>query len=209
MLKWLVIVVYFFTTLGFAQNDSLLVKEAFDTYKAHILSLNGKEAFKSVTQSTKKYYQDVFQKAILADSITIQNLSLFKRMMVLSVRHRIDKQTLLTMKKDDLFKHVVDKGWIGKQSVQNTMIGSIQEDGTNAMVQLVKNNEELPYYFQFIFENNGWKFDLKSITETTELALVAYLKKEKISENKYILNALERISGKKPEAIIWLPLNAN
>lgn len=209
MQKWFFISVLFFTALGFAQNDSLLVKETFNTYKAQILNQNGAEAFKVVSESTKKYYQDIFQNAIQADSSTVQSLSLFKRMMVLSVRHRIDKETMLTMKKDDLFKYVVDKGWIGKQSVQNTMIGSIQEDGTNAMVQLVKDNEELPYYFQFVYENDAWKFDLKSITETTELALVAYLKEEKIPENTYILKSLERISGKKPEASIWLPLNAN
>jgi hypothetical protein len=196
----------FLTCLTFGQSENDLVKKSFNTYKKSILEGQGKESIKYVTSKTIDYYDMELNLAINGDSSTISALGLMDKLTVFIARHRIPRKEILKMTGKDFFIYAVDNGMIGKNSVVTTQIGEVHVEGNFANGQMILNGQKTPLYFQFSKEDNEWKVDLTSLFPQSNMALTKMVSDQGLSDNDFIFQTLENLTGKKVSKNIWRPL---
>jgi hypothetical protein len=183
------------------------VKTSFDSYKSAILNDQGEGAVNYVDSRTIKYYGDILKKVKEADSSSTASLPLIDKIMVFSIRNRATKEEILILDGKGLLVFAIQKGMVAKNSVVNNTIGNVMIDGTFAKGQLVTNGQNAPVYFHFYKEGGGWKIDLTSIFEISNMALKKMVDDSGQTENEFLLMLLEMVSGKKPGSEIWRPTN--
>ena len=85
-------------------------------------------------------------------------------------------------------------------------IDDIEISGNFAKAQIVANGQKAPIYFQFNKENGFWKIDITSIFTASIVGLKQMIKNNGLTENEFILIALEGLTGKPTDSRIWKPL---
>jgi hypothetical protein len=143
---------------------------------------------------------------INGDSSAISQLGVMDKLTVFVAKHRIPKEDLVKMTGSDFFIYAVDNGMIGKNSVITTQIGDVKVEGNFANGQMISNGKKTPLYFHFSKENNEWKVDLTSIFPPTNMALKKMLSDKGLSDNDFIFQTLESLTGRKVAKDIWRPL---
>jgi hypothetical protein len=199
---WLLIAV----TVSAQSSDVRLVKKTFSNYKKSILEGNGAEAVKWVDSKTISYYDSILNLSIYGDSTTIQNLDIISKLTVLTLRHRIPVEEVLTMKGREFFIYSIDKGMIGKNSVKTIEIGEVKLEGNFAEGQMVANGQESPIYFQFNKEDGIWKLDITSVFAVSNEGLKKMIAGDGNTENEFVFKTLEILTGKPVMNTIWSPL---
>jgi len=190
--------------LCIAQNtEEVLVKKSFDNYKSAILNDRGQEAVTYVDSRTVRYYTDILQTTKNADATEINALGLMDKLMVLTIRHRATKEEILGFDGEGLLIYAIEKGMVGKNSVANNTLGTIEVEGTFAKGQLVTGGRETPLYFHFYKENGIWKIDITSVFSMGAVAFKKMQEDSGYDENEYIFALLEMLTGKKPGEDIW------
>ncbi len=198
--------IFLFSQISGQINEKALVKKAFDNYKTAILNDNAEEALNNVDSRTVKYYTQIINDVRNADSIRINSMSLIDKVTILSIRSRATKAEILSMQGSDLFIYAIKKGMVGKNSVMNNSVGDVTIDSNFAKGQLLVNGKKAPLYFQFYKEDGKWKLDITSLFPASNLAFKKMIEESGENENDYILMILETLTGKKPEAEIWNPI---
>jgi hypothetical protein len=194
------------TTFAYAQTETELVKKCFTDYKGSILEGRGKAALQLVDTRTKQYYGRELDLALSGDSSTVSNLTIIDKLTVFMVRHRIPAKELMNMTGDDFFAYAVDQGMVGKNSVITTEIGDVVVQGNFARGEIVNNGKKSPLFFHFQKESNSWKIDLTSLFPAVNMAMSKMLRDEEMTDEEYIFQALEALTGKKVGLNIWKPL---
>ncbi len=92
---------------------------------------------------------------------------------------------------------------VGKNSVANNEVGSVDIDENFAKGQLVANGTPAPIYFHFYKEEENWKIDLTSIFPVATQAFQRMADESGQDENEYLFMLLEIITGNKPTSEIW------
>jgi hypothetical protein len=179
------------------------IQEAFDNYKAAILNDKGDEAVKYIDSKTIKYYSDILELAINADSSQVNCLSLFDRLMVFSIRHRISKEEVLSFDGEGLLIYAIKSGMVGKSSVSNSSIGELTIENNYAKGQFMVNEHNTSSYLDFYLEAGQWKINLTSGFSVSILSLKKMIENSGQNENEYLFSLLEMITGKKPGQEIW------
>jgi len=188
------------------KDDQIDVKECFEGYKSSILASKGDEAVKWVDKNTLNYYDKMLKLSISGDSATVNNLGILDKLTVLTVRHRIPKEEVLKMDGNSFFIYAINSGMVGKNSVMTIEIGDIEISGDFAKGQILANGQKASLYFQFNKENNKWKIDITSIFSASIVGLKQVIKNNGLTENDFILNGLEGLTGRRPDLSIWRPL---
>ena len=186
-------------------NDLKLVKDTFNNYKKAILASDGKEAAKWVDKKTFAYYGKMLAMTLKADSAEVAVLPLMDRLTVLSLRHRVPMKDIAALDGKQLFIYSIDQGMVGRNSVANVEIGEVVLNGNSASGQLVASGEESPLYFKFNKEDGQWKLDLTSLFGPTTEGLQKMLVDQGMTENQFIFQALEMMTGKPVSDKIWSP----
>ncbi len=202
-----ILFIAFFTANCYSQNEEKKqIENCFRTYKDAILTNQGKIAVNSVDDKTIKYYTEILEKIKKTDSITLDGLGIIDKFSVLTFKHRASKKEILSFDGKDLFEFAIEKGMVGKNSVKNTSIGEISIDGNFARGQLISNGQETSSYFTFYKENNNWKINITSMLSAGVKAFNLMIKDSGKTENDFIIDILEIVTGKKPGNEIWHPL---
>ncbi len=201
------LLILFATHLSFGQkSEEKLVRKSFDNYKSAILNGRGEEALMYVDSRTLKYYEDILEQIIHADSAKIESVSFLDKILILSVRHRTSKEEILSFNGRTLFINAIETGMIGKNSVSNSEIGDVSVDKEFAKGQFVSKGKAVPFYFHFYKEDGKWKVDLTSVFFLGEIAFKKMLEDSEESENEFIFSILKLLTGKMPDNQIWQPL---
>jgi hypothetical protein len=187
------------------KKEEKQIRNTFDEYKSAILSKNGEEASKHLDQNTLGYYGEVLDYVINADSIQLSKLSIFDKVMVLIIRHETPKEKIMSFDGRGLLVYAVDQGMIG-DNVKSTTIGEIIIEENFAKGEVLSNGKGGSVYFHFNKENDQWKLDLTSIFDLTNMAFGAMIAQSGQEENQYLMQLLEMMSGRAPDAEIWKPL---
>lgn len=194
------------TILTFGQSDGELVKKSFDNYKKSILQGQGEEAIKYVNSKTTDYYDKELNLAIYGDSATINDLAIIDKLTVFIARHKIPNHELIKMNGKEFFIYAVNNGMIGKNSVMTTQVGDVTIKDNVAHGQMISNGQKTPLFFEFSKESTEWKVDLTSIFPPTNIALGKMLEQQGLSDNEFIFQTLEALTGRKVTDDIWKPL---
>jgi len=189
------------------KNEEKPVKMSFNCYKIAILNDKGEEAVKYVDSRTIKYYSDILELVKTADSTKIEILSILDKLMVFSIRHRTSKNDILSFDGKSLLVYAIKSGMVGKNSVANNSIGNIIMEKDFAKGQFITNRQKSPFYFHFYKEEGQWKIDLTSLFSVSTIAFKKMADESKKNQNDYLFSLLEMITGKKPGAEIWQPIN--
>lgn len=206
MKRVITIVVLLFPLLAIAQNEANEVKKCFGYYRDAILQDRGGDAVNFVDSKTIAYYNEVMQHVRTDDSVKLQNLALFDRLMVLSVRHQLSKKDLQGKDGKGLFVLSIQKGLISKASLQGTDLGDITVDKNTARGQMLVNNNKTPVYMNFYKENNVWKINITSTFEQTTHSIQRMLKRSQKPENDFLMTLLKSANNIEPTRSIWKPV---
>lgn len=188
-------------------EEAKAVQKCFENYKTAILNADGKTALNFVDVNTINYYDQMLKYALTAKKEDVMKLTFSNRLMVLSLRHRIDPARLKTMTGKSLFVYTVNNGMIGKTSVRGVEIGRVGTKKKRAKAEVKVRGKKAPYFFYFNRENEQWKIDLTQLRPHTEKALKKMIESLGMNENDYIFQTLGTLTGKEPDESIWKPLS--
>ena len=189
------------------KSEEKLVKKSFDNYKSAILNDKGEEAVKYVDSRTIKYYSEILELVKTADSSKIETLSILDKLMVFSIRHRTDKNDILSFDGETLLVYAIKSGMVGKNGVVNNSIGEVIIESEFAKGQFITNGQKTPFYFHFYKEEGQWKIDLTSLFPVSTMAFKKMVDESGEDQNDYLFSLLEIITGRKPGPEIWQPIN--
>lgn len=204
-LSVLLLLVAFFQPVFAQKKEAEAVKKAFENYKSAILNDKGSEAVKFVDSRTIKYYQDVSDWVRNADSAKVESLSLLDKFMVFTTRHRSTREEQLVFNGKSLLIYAINNGMVGKNSVANNTIGEVTIEDNFAKAQLVSRGKPAPLYFHFYKEDKQWKLDLTALFALSSTGFKKMIEESEETENDFLFNMLEMITGKRPDATIWKP----
>ena len=137
----------------------------------------------------------------VANLIKLKNIPFKKSKKVKSA----SKKEIQSMNGGGLLVYAIQKGMIGKSSVQRNRIGEVKLKGDIAKGQIVSGEQITPVYFDFNKEKGVWKIDLTSVFSLGTIGFKQVLKKSGLKENEYLIQVLEQMNGKKPSTKIWNP----
>ncbi len=200
------IVLIFISIKSYSQSDKELVLESFDNYKNAILTDKGGLAADFVDSRTMTYYTTILEKAKNADSLEIESMGLLDKLTVLTMRHRVPKKDLLSFNGKDLFIYAIDNGMVGKNSVVNAELGDVIASDDFAKAEFLVGGQKTPFFFHFYREDNIWKIDISHIFSLGTTAFKKIIEESGETENDFIINILELLTGKKPTEAIWKPI---
>jgi len=196
---------FILTTSVFGQvNEEELVRKSFDGYRTSLMNNNEEDVIKYVDSRTIKYYSDILDLVKNADSTKVETLSLLDKLTVLTIRHRVLKEDILSFDGKTLLTYAIKNGMIDKSSVSNISIGKVTIDFNFAKGQFILNGQESPYILNF-YKEGQWKFDL---TSTFPITIPVFQKwaNELGGPNKFIFASLKLLTGKTPGPDIWHPV---
>ncbi len=187
-------------------NNENEIRDCWSSYKSSILNGDGIIAVTYVSSSTLDYYGEMRDTALMANVSEVKNLSTTNMLMVLMLRHLVDRDELNAMTSEDLIIYAIEQGWIGEDSVVNSDIGKVTISENNAFAVYLMGGQETPFRYEFVKENGQWKLDIASLIPTTNAVLKETLETNDIDEEEFIFLTLESMSGIKVSDDIWQPM---
>lgn len=189
-----------------AQDNKAAVAQCFHQYKNAILEGKGAIAADYVDSKTISYYDFILEQVKHRDSVELFDLNLNDRLMILSVRHRINNKNLHKIDGKGLFILSIDNGLISKTSLAGNEIGDVAIEDKKAKAQLLIQGIKTPVFMEFVQEKNKWKLNLTSMFEQTSTSIQKMAKRSKMTENEFMLLMLEKSNNIKPNRTIWNPI---
>jgi hypothetical protein len=187
-------------------DEKEAVAATFRGYKQAIIAQNGAEATGWVTKSTLDEYQTWVQWARSATRKEVEALPFASRIQVLMIRHRVDAATLREADGGAIFALAVDRDWTGKAGVNRMELGEVEVKDDKATGKCLVSGKQVGMDFEFLKENGKWRIDLSALTKLSGPSLQAAVAQSGVAENTFILQMLEKMSGKRPAESIWDPV---
>jgi len=186
-----------------SQSEQEEVKQAFNNYKEAILNDQGDKAVNYTDSKTLKYYSSALEKVKHADSLALINMKRLDRFTVLAIRYRASKNEIMQFSGRSLLVYAINSGMVGKNSVMNNSIGTVEIKDKSANGQLLVNDNATPFQLQFNKESGQWKVDITSIFPIAETAFENMIKNSSMDENMYLMMILSMMTGEDPKNDIW------
>lgn len=182
--------------------DVAAIKKSFSDYKAALARKDGKGAASLVDSATHAYYADMRKLALEADAPTVRKQSLIDKLMVLRMRSEFTPAQLRAMNAQQLIALGVDRGWVGSNTGEND-VGEITVTGDRARGQAIIRGEVAPFFHEFRREGGHWKMNLVDLMRAVGPAMSEAARRMDMSEDEFVLFALEQGVGRKPDPAIW------
>jgi hypothetical protein len=186
-------------------SEDTAVLNTFRGYKDAVLSGSGERAVNFVAKKTLDYYAELKDLALYGRAEQVKSLTLMDRLMIISLRHRIQPAALKAMSPKELFVYAVQNGWIGKDNVRRLDIDAVVISENSAKAAYRYDGQTVDLFFHFYKEDEGWKLDLLSVLRTGDAALQEALRSQGRDENEFIFTAIESVTGTPLPEGIWQP----
>ncbi len=195
------------TQVFYGQNKAdKCIKKSFSIYRNALMEQNGKKATKRVAKNTIDYYGKMLHHARFSDSLTVNNLPLMDKLMILSFRNRVPVNKLLQISAKQSVVYAIDEGMVGKESLADLSLGEITIINKKAEAQLVLNNDPVPINFVFYKECMRWKIDLTAFFPVATLAIQQTIKDLEMSENELVEFIVQLVEPYQLNPNIWKPV---
>lgn len=193
-----------------AQDDEALVHELFERYKTALLAGEGDVAADLVDADTLSYFEEIKELSLAGSEDQIAARPFVDRLLIVAMRHEIPADELAPMQLEDLLRHAVEAGWIGKQAILQLGIGEIEVEGDEASaeavvtgVQLPEESEEERLRYRFVREDGRWKFRFHSLVEGINRIVSQITAQMGTKEDDLIFVLVEQLSGRKVLPEVW------
>ena len=185
-------------------DEQAAVIEAMNAYKRAILAGDGEAAVELIDRKTIKYYDELLEKILYADSVTMVSLPIVDQISILLARQTIPLKVLKRMDGSSFFVHSIDAGWTGNGGVRGE-IGNIEIFEDWAVGYQMKDGEPTPIGLRFNRENGAWRLDLTSILLYANIILTKYVDAQPLSRRVFLQTTVEQMSGVVSTDTMWHP----
>ena len=195
--------------LCFSQKkDEKAIRKTFEKYKKAVINDNGKQAMKCIDKETLNYFEELLENVKKADSIKLESLPLFTKLMVLTFRHSFSVKEILAFDTEKLFLYNTEGTMTGKNGIEQVSIGTIAINGNLANGNQIIYREETHRKLNFSKENRKWKLNLLQFipTEDNDKSFIRIVEEDGFTVNEHLFLMLESTNGKKVSPDIWNPL---
>jgi hypothetical protein len=187
-----------------AGGDVKAVKATFKTYQSALLKRNGTGAAAVMNRGTIAYYQRMRDLAVAGKPDEVKKLPLLDKLMVVRMRHQVALAQLKAMDGKAAFGYGVSQGWVG-DSVAKVGAGPIEITGDRASLTFMVGGEPTPAKLALDREDGAWRIDLLSLFELSGAGFKNLHAESGKSEDDFILELVQKVSGKPVPATIWNP----
>lgn len=192
---------------GFGQNvGKEQVRATFDGYKTAIISNKGEEAARYIDSKTVMYYGHLLDLIKNADFVKLDKLPITDKILVLSIRHQVSKEKILSFDARNFLIYSITSKMAGKSDVGSLNIGDVTIDGNFAKGQIEVGGIKSTYYLYFYNEEGQWKMNQTSLLYMPQNILKKMAVDSGKSENDFIFMLLQGLTGKTPGKDIWQPI---
>ena len=182
------------------------IMNVYQDYKESILNDKGSAAYECIDKETRDYYDWLIVASNELNKKQIQALGLMDHFTICVLRKNLTASELAKMSGKDLFIYAIDNGMVGKNSVVNAELGNVITNGNFSKAEFVVNGQKTPFFFHFYREDKLWKLDITHLFSLGTMALKKMVEDSGETENDFITNILEVLTGKKPTKNIWKPI---
>jgi hypothetical protein len=176
---------------------AVTVNSSFENYKDSILKSDGERAIKYVSEKSFSYYETMNNHSLTLTKKELTDLTLIDRLMVFSLRSRVDKKILKNMDGKKLIVHAINKGWIGKNSVQNlTVYSFVDSYDKSCKEMIIGTGSQAQRMFKFYLEDEIWKIDVTSINHIANMAFSMQIRKINPNEDEALVIILSSLEGR-------------
>jgi hypothetical protein len=165
---------------------------------------DGAGAAAVVDRGTIAYYQRMRDLAVAGKADDVKKLPLLDKLMVLRMRHQIPLAQLKAMDGKGAFAFGVSQGWVG-DNVAKMGAGPVEITGDRATVTFLVGGKPTPAKLALQREGNAWRIDIVSLFQLSGEAFRKLQQESEKSEDAFMFELLEQISGKPVPATIWNP----
>lgn len=198
---------------GGASSDVEAVGETFRQYKAALIAGDGATAQRLVDAETLETFERLRGLALFGDEQSVHQLSFVERLLVVSMRHALDRERIETMDLADLIETAMGEGWISPQTLAQLDIGAIEVDGDRARAEARSGlqppasaesaQDEVELSYRFVREDGVWKFQFASLIETLDGLVADLMAALGTDEDQLIFMLVESFTGRKVLPEIW------
>ncbi len=200
------ILLYLFLGKPSGPDPETEIRNAYQGYMSAVLNNDGAGAASHVSRKTIDWFGEILSLALTGTEEQVRGASLLNRMQVLIIRQRVPHAELRLMNATDLFSYAVDHGWVGKNNTIRLGLGAVKVDGQFGTGALLFDNQEAGVTAQFFHESGSWRFDLLSVMRTVDTSIRAAASQAGKTEDEYIFQVVEMLSGRRPSAALWEPV---
>ena len=193
-----------------ASPEQAEVRDVFNSYKNALLQGDGESAARLVDSDTLEYFRSIQSLALEGDAESVKARAFVDRLLVVTMRHELDPETLAAMDLEDLLRHAIEAGWIAKASILQLGIGEVTVEGEEASAVALVNGvvppaEEgvEPLSYAFVRENAEWKFRFSSLVEGLNHVISAFTAQMGADEDDMIFTLVQALSGRQVLPEIW------
>lgn len=183
------------------------VRQLFERYKTALLDGDGEVASALVDAATLEYFEEIKRLTVEGDASAIGERPFVDRLLIVTMRHELPPETLADMGLEDLLRHAVEAGWIGKQSIRQLGIGDIEVAGDEATGVAVTTGLQTadaePLYYRFVREDEEWRFRFSSLVESINGVVAQLTAQLGTDEDDLIFLLVEQLSGRQVLPEIW------
>lgn len=209
-MKRVVIVLSLLLTLaisGFGQNvGEEQVRATFDGYKTAIVNGKGEEAIRYIDSKTMMYYNHLLDLIKNADFAKLNRLPITDKILILSIRHRLSREKILSFDGRKLLAYSITSKMAGKSDVSGLNIGNVTIVGNFAKGEVEFGGRKTEYSLHFYNEEGQWKMNQTSLLYMPQNILKKMAVDSGKSENDFIFMLLKGLTGKTPGKDIWQPI---
>lgn len=144
--------------------------------------------------------------ALNAKEQEVRNMTITDKLNVLGFRHQIGIGQLQRLSEQELLVFLVDQGRSGREGIADSELGQISISGNTAEGEILSRGQKIPFKFRFVKDDGKWRLDLTALLPMVDQAMKAVISKLGVNEDQFIVNMLEKISGKPVTSDIWEPL---
>lgn len=189
---------------GFAVSDEEAVKKVFVEYRSAVIAGKGNAVAALLSRSTAEYYDEMRKLALHADRKEVQSQSLVNQVQVLRLRVQVPADELADFPPEGVIAHVVERGWIGKNSVIRLSPGKVVVEGDVAIIHVIVDGKDGGPGFRFVREAGNWRLDLVPTFHASNAAMQLAARREGVSDEEFVLALTESILGRKLTAEDWV-----
>jgi hypothetical protein len=182
------------------------VRATFDGYKTAIANGKGEEAIRYIDSKTVMYYNHLLDLIKNADFVKLDKLPITDKILILSIRHRLSREKILSFDGRKLLAYSITSKMAGKSDVGGLNIGDVTIDGNFAKGQIEVGGIKSTYYLHFYNEEGKWKMNQTSLLYMPQSILKKMAADSGKSENDFIFMLLKALTGKTPDKDIWQPI---
>jgi hypothetical protein len=195
------ICIFLFLSARIFAQDKGEVLATFEAYKNAVVTNKLDQAIGLLDSATLAHHSRLLDNIKKADFKKADALPLYDKFMLLFWRSNADQASLLTLDRHRLLSGIIRSDF----GIRLESIGEIIVTGNAATAVRIGNGVPTRYLHHFAKEKSGWKFSLRGSREVFEEVHRSDILKSGKTENEFLIEKIERQSGKKTSPNIWLP----